>query len=73
MNLQALETRIQEIDKVIHQLLQEIHQMKEAGADSSPERRDQQVAIARQMRAAREAMAPLGMRVKDLVEEGRGR
>ena len=28
MNLQALEYRIQEIDRAIHALLQEIHQMK---------------------------------------------
>ena len=35
--------------------------------------RRHQVEAARRMRAAREAMAPLGMSVKDLVEEGRER
>lgn len=68
MNLQALEARIQEIDKAIHELLQEIQQMKEINPENS-----QQVEIARRMRLAREAMAPLGMSVKELVEEGRER
>lgn len=36
-------------------------------------KRLEQSAIAKRMRAAREMMLPLGMRVKDLVEEGRER
>lgn len=35
--------------------------------------RGHQVEVARRMRAAREAMSPLGVSVKDLVEEGRER
>ena len=68
MDLQGLETRIQEIDQAIHELLQEIDQMKAAESGNS-----RQVEIARRMRLARDAMAPLGMSVKDLVEEGRER
>lgn len=37
------------------------------------QKRQNQVEIAKRMRAAREAMLPLGMSVKDLVEEGRER
>ena len=37
------------------------------------QRLSQQVEIAKRMRAARDAMAPLGVSVKDLVEEGRER
>ena len=36
-------------------------------------KRLEQTAIAKRMRAARGKMLPLGMRVKDLVEEGRER
>jgi hypothetical protein len=41
----------------------------------SPEvdRRQRQVEVARRMRAARDAMAPLGMSVKELIEAGRER
>jgi hypothetical protein len=41
----------------------------------SPEadRRQYQVEIARRMRAARDAMPPLGMSVKELIEAGRER
>jgi hypothetical protein len=41
----------------------------------SPEadRRQYQVEIARRMRAARDAMPPLGMSVKELIETGRER
>jgi hypothetical protein len=35
--------------------------------------RQHQVEVARRMRAARDAMAPLGMSVKELVEAGRER
>lgn len=37
------------------------------------QKRQHQIEVARRMRAAREAMSPLGMSVKDLVEEGRDR
>lgn len=37
------------------------------------QKRQHQIEVARQMRAAREAMPPLEMSVKDLVEEGRER
>jgi hypothetical protein len=37
------------------------------------QRRQHQIEIAERMRAAREAMPPLGMSIKDLVEEGRER
>jgi hypothetical protein len=37
------------------------------------EKRQSQKEIARRMRAARDAMEPLGMSVKDLIEEGRER
>jgi len=41
----------------------------------SPEadRRQRQVEVARRMRAARDAMPPLGMSVKELIEAGRER
>jgi hypothetical protein len=41
----------------------------------SPEadRRKHQVEVARRMRAARDAMPPLGMSVKELIEAGRER
>jgi hypothetical protein len=37
------------------------------------QRRQDQIEIAERMRSAREAMPPLGISVKDLVEEGRER
>lgn len=37
------------------------------------QKRQEQIEIAARMRAAREAMHPLGIGVKDLVEEGRER
>jgi hypothetical protein len=37
------------------------------------EKRQHQVEIARRMRAARDAMPPLGMSVKELIEAGRER
>ena len=37
------------------------------------DRRQRQVEIARRMRAARDAMPPLGMSVKELIEAGRER
>lgn len=45
--------------------------LEEVGADNERTRR--QLEIAARMRAARAAMAPLGMSVKDLVEAGRER
>lgn len=41
------------------------------GVSGKTERRQHQVEIAKRMRAAREVMPPLGISVKDLVEEGR--
>jgi hypothetical protein len=35
--------------------------------------RDRQVEAAKRMRAAREVMPPLGINIKDLIEEGRER
>ena len=37
------------------------------------DKRQHQVEVARRMRAAREAMPPLGMSVKELIEAGRER
>jgi len=37
------------------------------------DKRQQQVEVARRMRAARDAMPPLGMSVKELIEAGRER
>ena len=37
------------------------------------DRRQRQVEVARHMRAARDAMPPLGMSVKELIEAGRER
>jgi hypothetical protein len=37
------------------------------------DRRQHQVEVARRMRAARDAMPPLGMSVKELIEAGRER
>ena len=38
---------------------------------SRAQRRQHQIEVARRMRAARNAMAPLEMSVKDFIEEGR--
>ena len=37
------------------------------------DKREHQVEVARRMRAARDAMSPLGMRVKELIEAGHER
>jgi hypothetical protein len=37
------------------------------------EKRQRQIEAARRMRAARDAMEPLGVSIKDLIEEGRER
>lgn len=65
MSLRTLETRIREIDKALHEVHEEIHQLKENESGSS-----RQVEIAQRMCAERNEMAPLGMSIKDLVEEG---
>jgi hypothetical protein len=74
MNLQILEDRVQEIDRAVHELLDEIRRIKDADSGSSLETKNgRQVEIAQRMKAARDAMSPLGMSVKALVEEDRGR
>ena len=45
--------------------------LEEVGPET--DRRQHQVQIARRMRAARDAMPPLGMSVKELIEAGRER
>lgn len=70
MDLNALEKRIHQIEKNVQTLLLEIHQLKKNDQATDADFLKQRE-IARQMREARDKMPPLGMSIKEMVEDGR--
>ena len=70
MDLNALEKRIYQIEKNVQALLLEIHQLKHNDQATDTDFLKQRE-IARQMREERGKMPPLGMSIKEMVEDGR--
>ncbi len=78
MDLSVLEKRVCEVEKRVQELLQEIGFLKKSGLIAPPQCSSvtdadivRQREIARRMREARDKMPPLGMSIKEMVEEGR--
>ena len=78
MDLSVLEERVCEIEKRVQELLREIGFLKKSGQIAHPQYSAvteadmvRQREIARRMREARDKMSPLGMSIKEMVEEGR--
>ena len=78
MDLRGLEERVCEVEKRVQELLREIGFLKKSGQIASPQYSAvteadmvRQREIARRMREARDTMSPLGMSIKEMVEEGR--
>ena len=70
MDLSVLERRVCEIEKNVQELLHEIRLLKQNGQTTDADIARQRE-IARRMREARDKMPPLGMSIKEMVEEGR--
>ena len=78
MDLRVLEERVCEVEKRVQELLREIGFLKKSGQIAPPQYSAvteadivRQREIARRMREARDKMPPLGMSIKEMVEEGR--
>ena len=77
MDLRVLEERVCEVEKRVQELLREIGFLKKSGQIVPPQysavtdaNMVRQREIARRMREARDKMPPLGMSIKEMVEEG---
>ena len=78
MNLDILEKRVLEIQKTVQMLSKEIRKvntpehttLQQCSASTDADIAKQRE-IARRMREARDKMPPLGMSIKEMVEEGR--
>ena len=70
MDLSVLEKHVCEIEKRVQELLREIGFLKKYSAVTDADLARQRE-IARRMREARDKMPPLGMSIKEMVEEGR--
>ena len=77
MDLRVLEERVCEVEKRVQELLREIGFLKKSGQIVPPQysavtdaNMVRQREIARRMCEARDKMPPLGMSIKEMVEEG---